>query len=84
MPLAELFRTAKDKFTETMDAGSRLAEGMSTRARRLKQAMFSDEVEPSPEKNRPATTPKRWEQPSTAGEQNYQESEVKRARRSRR
>lgn len=85
---AELFNRWKENFTDAMDAGSRFAEGMGNRAKRLKQAMFpAGTGEPSPEAGRTPpmeTTPKAWEKPSREGTPAALDTEVQRAKRSRR
>lgn len=46
MPLKEMLENARDKFTGAMDAGERFSIGVNERAKRLKQAMFPDEIKP--------------------------------------
>jgi hypothetical protein len=46
MPLKEMLENARDKFTGAMGDAERFSIGLSNRAKRLKQAMFPDEIKP--------------------------------------
>jgi hypothetical protein len=78
MPLAEQLTGWKKKFQSFSDSlpslGMRTQEEEDARQKRLKQAKDDSSMQP---------TPKRWEQPSTGGEQRYQPSETKKARKER-
>jgi len=82
MPLAEQLMGWRKKFQSFSDSlpgfGMRTPEEEASRQRRLKQASELPGRTPPLE-----TTPKAWEQPSMGGEQTYQPSATKRARKER-
>jgi hypothetical protein len=49
MPLQDILTGARDKYNDFMSGAERFSEGVNTRARRMKQAMFPDEPAPSTE-----------------------------------
>ena len=46
MPLREMLENARDKFTGAMGDAERFSIGVNERAKRLKQAMFPDDIKP--------------------------------------
>jgi hypothetical protein len=46
MPLGEMLKNARDKYTDAMSSAERLSIGVNERAKRLKQAMFPQESQP--------------------------------------
>ena len=46
MPLAKFLTDARDTFTDAMGSAERFSIGVNERAKRLKQAMFPDDIKP--------------------------------------
>ena len=46
MPLKKMLEDARDTFTDAMGSSERFSIGVNERAKRLKQAMFPDEIKP--------------------------------------